>query len=287
MSETFSITEADDLYTLVHDDLTMVVAPNTGARIISFLVDGVETLVQEGGAAQYGTTFWPSPQIWGWPPTASIPEIDIWAYTASEEDQRLTLRSEPNLNLGLSVTKTFGPAESESGSLGIAVTYAIKNEGDAVASFAAWEVSRVASGVVVYPTGPGGVLESSSLMPNDSIGHSFYTYDATDLMGVPKIFADGSDGWLAWANGGAEGTLVIKSFPDIAASEFAPEEAEIEIYADPSGDYMEVEQQGPYIELDPGAHLTWTVEWYGAAVPAPVTVENGSQTLVDLITQTL
>jgi hypothetical protein len=289
MSDDFSLEESGGVYTLTHGEVAMVVTTEQGGRVLSFTVAGAETLVQEGEAAQHGSTFWPSPQIWSWPPAISIAEIDPNPYSAAVQPQRLILTSENNTFMGAIVTKTFGPAESATGVLGFAVTYTIENTNQSPLAYAGWEISRAASGVVFYPEGPGGVLAKSSLMPESVIGHGWYAYDATSLTGVPKIFADGSDGWLAWGAAGAasEGTLVVKSFEDIPASAFATNEAEIEIYADPSGEYMEVEQQGPFVSLQPGEILTWRVEWYGATVPATVTVESGSQALVDLVTTTL
>lgn len=289
MSESFSMSEAEGRYTLSHGDVTMTIDPARGARITSFTVSGQETLVQEGSAAQYGTTFWPSPQIWTWPPTASIPEIDSEPYAVTEGQQRLTLTSEMNGYLGVIVTKTLTPARSESGSLGIAVTYTIQNGNSVAFGFAPWEVSRVGSGVVFYPQGPGGVFDQSSLQPESALDHGWYTYDPSGLEDVPKIFADGEDGWMAWAQPAdlGVGAMVVKAFPDISQIDFADGEAEIEIYADPSGEYMEVEQQGAFQELAPGGAFNWTVSWYGAAVPESVSVESGNQQLIDLAVGTL
>ncbi len=289
MSDAFSMTETDGEYVLEHGDVTMRIDPMVGGRIIGFSVSGTETLVQEGEAAEYGSTFWPSPQIWSWPPATSIAEIDPEPYSVSEGEQRLVLTSENNNFMGAIVTKTFAPAESDAGAFGFSVTYTIENTNASPLTYAAWEISRVGSGVTFYPEGPGGLLEKSTLTPESALGHGWYEYEAADLQGVPKIFADGKNGWLAWALGeaGAGGAVVIKSFPDIEPSSFAMGEAEIEIYADVSGDYMEVEQQGPAVLLQPGETLYWRVEWYGTGVPDGVVVETGSQGLIDAVVTTL
>lgn len=284
----FSISESAGVYTLVHGGVTMVVDPGNGGRITSFGVDGVETLVQEGAAAQYGSTFWPSPQTWEWPPSSSIAEIDSQPYSVAEGAQSLVLTSAADNHLGAVVTKTFAAAQGTSGALGISVTYTIENASEQSFGAAPWEVSRVAGGTVVFPAGPGGELEQSTLSAQTVGNHSFYTYDATDLSEVPKILADGSNGWLAWADdAGSSKTLVIKAFDDISPAQFADGEAEIEIYADPSGSYMEVEQQGAFEELAPGASLSWTVIWLGVSADPSVSIEVGSESLVDLIENTL
>jgi hypothetical protein len=75
--------------------------------------------------------------------------------------------------------------------------------------------------------------------------------------------------------------LVLQGFPDISLSEFAPNEAEIEIYASPSGDYMEVEQQGAYLELMPGQSLTLETIWRGTLLPSSTLIEDGSPSLIE------
>lgn len=288
-SGAFSLVESGGAYTLEHGNVVMVVTPNQGGRILSFTVAGSETLVQEGEAPEHGSTFWPSPQNWGWPPATDIAEIDPNPYAAVMEPQRLILTSDNNPFLGAVVTKTFGPAASRAGVLGFAVTYTIQNTSASEITCAGWEISRAKRGVVFYPEGQGGLLETSTLIPQSALGHAWYTYDAVGLEEVPKIYADGGGGWLAWAAHGLEGdgTLVVKSFADVLPGSFAMGEAEIEIYADPSGDYMEVEQQGPLTMLQAGQILSWRVEWYGAPVPASLAVQNGSHALLDLVQTTL
>ncbi|MET0410035.1 MAG: hypothetical protein ABW217_02005, partial [Polyangiaceae bacterium] len=47
----------------------------------------------------------------------------------------------------------------------------------------------------------------------------------------------------------------------VSAERQAPGESEIEIYVDPGGAFVEVEQQGPYEELAPGGSLDWHCHW--------------------------
>ena len=73
-----------------------------------------------------------------------------------------------------------------------------------------------------------------------------------------KINADGK-GWLAFSD---KGLLFVKTFPDLDASQPAPAEAEIQIYANPGKTFVEIEEQGAYTTLKPGEEVNWTVRWY-------------------------
>lgn len=272
-----------ELFTLETERLAMQVDANVGARIVSFTVDGIETLVAEGAAAQYGATFWPSPQTWDWPPTASIPEIDSAPYEAQVENGVLVLLSQPTSE-GLVVQKSFSGATDGS----IAVVYELQNTGDSSLSVAPWEITRFAGGITVYPTGPAGQLAESSLMVEEIGDHTWYEYDATTLSGVPKSSGDGAAGWIAHTlsgqQTGSSAVLVLKRFMDLAQADFAPMHGEVEIYADPSGSYMEVEAQGAYRTLSEGEDLSWKLVWDGAVVGEDVTLETGSQQLIEIAT---
>ena len=55
---------------------------------------------------------------------------------------------------------------------------------------------------------------------------------------------------------------MVKKFEDLDASQPAPEEAEIQVYVNMRKSFIELESQGAYTELKPGAELKWTVTWY-------------------------
>lgn len=67
--------------------------------------------------------------------------------------------------------------------------------------------------------------------------------------------------------------MMVKKFDDLAPGQPAPEEAEIQVYINMGSNYVELESQGAYSEIQPGASLEWTVRWYlvpveGTAVPS-------------------
>ena len=83
-------------------------------------------------------------------------------------------------------------------------------------------------------------------------------FQADEAQQNRKINADGK-GWLAYC---ANGLLMVKKFDDLEASQLAPEEAEIQVYVNMRKTFIELESQGAYTELKPGAELKWTVTWY-------------------------
>jgi hypothetical protein len=74
--------------------------------------------------------------------------------------------------------------------------------------------------------------------------------------------------------------LLVKTFPAVPRESHAPGEAQIEIYASPAHTYVEVEAQGAYEIVHPGAALTWQVVWLARRLPAKLAVSVGSEALL-------
>lgn len=64
---------------------------------------------------------------------------------------------------------------------------------------------------------------------------------------------------------------------------FAPKEGDIEVY--PGSDYLELEVQGAYTQLNAGDSIPWTVQWRAVAIPSTVSVTVGSATLLEFAQQ--
>src|SRR5690625_7425598 len=88
------------------------------------------------------------------------------------------------------------------------------------------------------------------------------------------MMTDGAEGWLAYVN---DGIVLIKEFADVPAALNVPGEGEIEIYTNAAKTYLEIEQQGPLTELDPGESLSWHVSWHLSALPEGVDAQVGDQ----------
>jgi hypothetical protein len=256
------------------------VTPGHGARITSLRHAGVELLWLTGAsnyADAFGSTFWPSPQSWPWPPPA---EIDNHPYVASvDANGTITARGEGNADTSLRVAKRFSANLAREA---IEIEYAMTNVGQAPVKWAPWEITRMpATGVAFWPTGsePSGVQPLAS---HAAAGHTWCDPQKTE--GEGKLFADGAGGYLAYLLGDR---LLIKQFQDQPASAMAPDEAEIELYVNPDHSYIEVEHQGAFTSIAPGQTVRWQVAWYVRKLPAGVVPSLGNPDLIAFVAQTL
>jgi hypothetical protein len=106
-----------------------------------------------------------------------------------------------------------------------------------------------------------------------------------------KTGLDASEGWAAHLHCGAPGLeracsssgppILIKQFENIVASDFAPDQAEVEVYT--NGEYVEFEVQGAYLSVPAGTDCTWTVRWYLRTLPGSVTPETESADLLAFV----
>jgi hypothetical protein len=181
----------------------------------------------------------------------------------------------------VTVTKQFTPVPASGA---VDVTYTLDNVSSSVSvSVAPWQVTRVqATGGLTFFASPD---DSASYTAGGDPTFTF-THAGSDLWndfsGVvtgSKALADGS-GWIAHATAG--GLLFLLAYPDIQPTEAAPGEAELEVYAGPRADYLEMETQGAYTTVPPGGTLVWTVRWKLRPVPGGTSVAVGSADLVSL-----
>ena len=243
----------DGLYRITEDDVTMTVDAQHGGKILSFKLGEAEVLNQGRFPNSFGSTFWTSPQAqWNWPPVA---EYDTAPFSAEIRDGALLLTGQKSERFGYRIRKRF-ETNPEDGA--IVITYTIVNESGETRQVAPWEISRVPNGGVVFFDAPA--VEPANNMEGLPFtfahGAAWYVMDEASMN--RKINADGH-GWLAFS---ANGLMLVKAFDDIEAAQAAPGEAEIQIYANPGKTFVEIEEQGPYTTLAPGASLDWTVRWY-------------------------
>jgi hypothetical protein len=265
-------------------ELSARVVPALGGRIASFSRAGRELLVgPEVNQDNWGSTYWTSPQsAWGWPPVAAL---DSAPYEVLA-DQPLRLRSPPALVGGTQVVLEKGIRPSAAG--GIELEYALRNVGATPIDVAGWEISRVASGGLTwFETGESAL---TPIAPHDELvvvrklGHTFFDHTSFTAGRSAKLHADGRSGFLAHltpADAAGERLLWLKLFEDTRPAEQAPGEGEIEIFANEDGRYVEVEVQGRYATLEPGATSVFRVEWRVGPVPRGLDVSVGSRELVE------
>jgi len=268
------------VYSFQFGDTLFAVDANQGGRIVTFALAGHNILTGPAvDAANFGSTFWSSPQsAWGWPPP---PEIDSGPYAASLDGGVLSLSGATAPVLGLAVAKKFS-ADGQAGV--VTAEYTIANRGSQARQAAPWEITRVAAGgLTFFPMGAGGPRKGDQDLLNPTIanGVAWFAYDAAAITADQKLFADGLEGWIAHVDGDL---LLVKSFGDTLPSQAAPGEGEIEIYANAGHTYVEVENQGAYVNLAPGAATTWTVRWILRRLDlASTPASAGSAALVDLV----
>jgi len=249
-------------------DTVLEVDANLGGRIVEYSLRGRNALFEgdrDGG--NHGSTFWTSPQRdWGWPPPI---ELDREPYAVIPAEGAIVLESRRSRALRVSVGKRF--TMNDDGS--VALEYRIRNESETPIPLAPWEVTRVPR------CGTSFFSRSESLRPSaefpspaliESNGLVWLDHRAS-APGDRKLLAAGSAAWLAHA---ANGLLFVKEFDRVPNGREAPGEAQIEVFVSGSAPYVELEQQGAYTELQPGAALVWSVRWRLVDAPSSFSVPD-------------
>ncbi|HXU04770.1 MAG TPA: DUF4380 domain-containing protein [Polyangia bacterium] len=269
-------------HVLAWDGARVEIDAATGGRVTALRFGGRNLLSEPAAdAGNFGSTFWPSPQTaWGWPPLA---EIDHGPYRAELEPAAIAMRSAINPALGVQVEKRFA---ADAGRAAVVFDFAIHNCGEAPTQLAPWQITRVPpGGLTLFPAGSGDDPPRpsgphSNLAVRQALGVTWYAYDAVAVTDHQKLFADGREGWLAHVDGDA---LLVKTFAVVPRAAQAPGEAQIEIYATPAHTYIEIEAQGAYETIAPGAALSWRVVWLVRRLPAEIPRTVGSAPLLDFI----
>jgi hypothetical protein len=246
-----TITEADGKYTIAVGQTTMTIDATRGGKILSYKLGDAEVLNQGRMPNSFGSTFWTSPQSeWNWPPVA---EYDSKPFQAEIVGDKLVLTGEKS-RFGYSVRKEFTAVPKKDA---ISITYTIVNESGETRQVAPWEISRVPNDGVLFFVAPAVEPANNMVgLPFEfTQGAAWYVMD--EARENRKINADGR-GWLAYC---AKGLLFVKKFQDLKVGQAAPAEAEIQAYANPGKTFVEIEEQGAYTTLAPGASVSWTVRW--------------------------
>ncbi len=266
-------------YQLAEATVYFEVAP-AGARIVDVHLPGGTNLLTgpSTDAANYGSTFWTSPQsAWNWPPPDSF---DTSPYAAAGSDADLRFTGPPDSNAGAQIGKHFMAADAtQSVGAEYRIT-AVARDG----MFAPWEITRLGpGGLTFYPTGGDAPRAGGgfSLPPTQTAaGCTWYQHPGSAPGADQKLLADGSGGWLAHVAGDV---VLVKKFADVPAGMAAPGEAEIELFVDGRGRYVEVEEQGAYQPVPAGQTLTWPVTWIVRRLPAALDATAGSPDLVAFV----
>lgn len=267
----------DSAYILSFGDIEARIDYKNGGRLEAFSLQGENCLSDKKiNAGNWGTSMWPSPQqAWGWPPSQ---QLDNFSYAVLHDSSELVLRSQKDPKQSFVFTKAYSIDKKDTA---LVITYTILNDTSVSQKVAAWEISRVApGGLTFYPSGEEAKRGQLAALTKDSLGVTWFEYKAEKIpAGVPKLLADGKEGWLAQTT---KGMLLVKTFEDVATGKYAPEEGEIELYANPDHSYIEIEQQGTYVELKAGEAVEYTVRYKLVKLPAAINVTTDKQQLLNI-----
>lgn len=246
-----------------------LVSPGDGGKLTSLKYRGNEILTsQSTDSLAYGSTFWPAPHDWGWPPAAAI---DRAAYATTLEDSVLILEGPVIESMGLKFIKHFSLHPEDSTAR---FTYQIVNVSDHPVPVAPWEVTRVPKGgFSFFPV--EDEYQPFTGVASGIVENLYYCAVSETYAGKPqKINFNANAGWLAHVD---NGILLLKTFPDLSASEITPGEGDVEIYIDNDTNYIELENQGPYVKLPPGDSISYSTTWYLGQVDLPPSASHLEQ----------
>ena len=217
----------------------------SGGRLLSTKINGVEFLEQK--AQQVGNTFWTSPQSdWEWPPLKEHDEDD---YQGRLDGAVLMLRSSVDSKLNFRIIKEYKLINEST----FSVKYGIVNHNDDAKKVAPWEITRVpALGLTEFKPSVNNPSWGELQVENKNGKISFKHNHEHEL----KYFGFDDDGVITHTH---SNITLSKKFKSANVDNAAPGESGIEIYA--AKEYVEVEQQGAYEVVEPGAILWWTVKW--------------------------
>ena len=252
---------------------------NYGARIISLKYYGKELLSPYTiNAENFGSTLWTSPQSdWGWPPIATF---DVMPYDLNINGSELQFYSAPDKKSGFQIRKHLKLGARDSAFI---ITYSIKNVSDEEKSVAPWEVTRRrAGGISFFPGDADSAILSKSNLPGVTYqdGIVWFEYDPKKILADTKLYANASEGWLANVQ---DSILFLKSFTDIPTSQLPPDQGEVEIFADGTRSYIELENHGEYMPLFPGDSVVYKMKWLVKTIPAHIDKSVGSKDLVNWV----
>ncbi len=289
---TGTITNQGNIWKITAGATTLEVDQAVAGKITSFAIDGTNFLVIND--ASTGSVFWTAPQAeWndnGWPPPE---ELDTKAYTPSSKDNVLTMTG-PTGTTGAVTKRFWANVENQT----VTIEYTFKNTTSAAVKKAPWEITRVyPGGLTFFPTAEepvrlGGVQDTFKAVPfTTSGGIAWWKYLKAEFTQDIKGGADGLEGWAAHINCGTEfektcaaggkSIVMIKQWQD--ATTEAPNEKEIEIYANAGHNYVEFEQQGDYQSIAAGGSMVWTMRWMLRYLPADVPPTPGSEALANWV----
>jgi len=270
-------------FVLEFGDYLFEVDPTRGARIVTFSLAGTNllspTMLTTGDPVVLngGSTFWLSPQAsWNdWPP---VPEIDEDPYEATVAGSTIQVVS-AGATVGSAMVHIEKSFSADLAAEAVDIVYEIHNDGAAPATFAPWEISRLArGGMTFWPGGPPPDAGARFDFQPTLVNGVYFWDDSASSAVDDKVSSDGEQGWVAHVDGDL---IFVKSWTPVAAADIALNHGEVELYL---GDgFIEMEVQGPEGEIAAAGTSTFAVRWYVRPVPVGTDVSVGSADLLALV----
>lgn len=234
--------------------MTFSTSAEVGGRIVSFKSNGEEILTTDSThKTYYGGSFWVSPQSHYWPQDANVDKLP---YTPEVKGKTLRLTSQTD-NSRICISKEFSVSEKDTA---ILMNFSVKNISSQSMKLAPWDVARVYGGLSFFPVGEKDEMNKSDVVgAYEQNGLAWYPFLDQRFEKGQKLYSTGKGGWLAHYY---RGLLFVKCFPDIRPSEVPPIQGEVEIFVAPRGQYLELENHGEYVELQPQESLTYNQKWF-------------------------
>lgn len=258
--------------TLGTSNVSITIDVSTGARVVSCKVANRELLGSPAIHPRfYGSSLWLSPEgKWKGMGALDTGPYVLQRSTATE----LVVQSPPDSVRGFAFRKSF---RVNAGDTSFSIRYTITNTAVTSQDVAPWEVTRVPTGgLSFFPSGAASALAKSDLKVVDTLGFTWYPYDSVGRQ-HQKIFRHGAEGWTAYVR---NGMLFLKRYPVITPGSAAPGEENVEEYVNPEKTYIELENQGSYEMLKPGASLSYEVRWYARYLPESIRSDIGDESLI-------
>lgn len=279
------------LHVLEFGETLFTVDGATGARVVEFSLGGENALAGVDAHPQfYGSSFWTTPESdWAMTPFTPVAEIDNAAYTMSVDGMNAVMGVSATamfLEKSVTVSKTFS---ADLARQAVDVRYSMTNAGTAEINLGPWEVTRVpAGGLTFYPSGEYVMALFGDITVTPAAGHDWFEHTTFQTGVEAKSGAEAGDGWVAHVvRGATSNLLLIKTFENLSPAVIAMDHHEVEIFANATGTYVEVEEHGTFGAIPAGETVSWNVTWFLRELPPTVTVEAGNQDLIDAVTSTL
>ena len=271
--------QSDSLHTISLGEYQATIDAQASARVISFQYQGQEVLTgKEVHPFNYGSTLWPSPQSeWHWPPPV---QLDGEPYGFVQEAEKLVFISKKDIHTGLQFSKKYHFEESDSS---FVLEYSVKNLNDSARHAALWEVTRSVGGLSFFPKAEesAGIKSFAPLKSVTTVDDIiWYRFNRDSVDRAQKLYENGSEGWLAHIRGRL---IFVKKFGDTSKSDLPPGQGEVEIYVHKDASYIELENHGKYVLLQPGESMSYTVKWYMRPLPEDLEIRAGNRQLTDLV----